>query len=177
MTETPYRFVGRVPRGVVPVVPGPGQESVWDYPRPPVIQPVAERVRIRFGGETIVDTTRALRVLETSHAPCYYVPREDIRAGHVTPAPGHTVCEFKGTASYWTITGGDRSAVGAAWSYEDPTPEFRELAGYLAFYASKMDECIVGEEHARPQPGGYYGGWVTSAITGPIKGEEGSGGW
>lgn len=177
MTDTPHRFAGRIPRGVVPVAPASGQESVWDYPRPPRVEPVPQRVRVLLGGVTVADTTTALRVLETSHPPVYYIPREDVLPGAVTAAPGHTVCEFKGVASYWTISAGDRTAPGAAWSYEDPTPEFRAIEGHLAFYASRMDECLVGDEHARPQPGGYYGGWVTSWIVGPVKGEAGSGGW
>lgn len=178
MTEsTPYRFAGRVPRGLDPVVPGPGQESVWDYPRPPRVEPVEKRVRVVVGGETIADTTRALRVLETSHPPVYYIPREDVLASAITPAPGHTICEFKGKASYWTATGGGRSVEGAAWSYEQPEAGFENLAGYLAFYVSKVDEAWVGDERATPQGGGFYGGWVTSGIVGPMKGDADTWGW
>ncbi|HEU0245110.1 MAG TPA: DUF427 domain-containing protein [Candidatus Limnocylindrales bacterium] len=173
----PHRFAGRVPRGVVPELPGPGQESVWDYPRPPRVEAVPERVRVVVGGVTVADTLRAVRVLETSHPPVYYVPREDIVAAAIRPSPGESVCEWKGRASYWGLEVAGRHLDRVAWSYEDPLPGFEGIRGHLAFYASRVDEAWVGDERATPQPGGFYGGWVTSAITGPIKGEDGSWGW
>src|SRR3954447_9459989 len=175
--ETPYQFAGRVPRGLEPVVPGPGQESVWDFPRPPRVEPVAHRIRVVVGGETIADTTRAMRVLETSHPPVYYIPRDDIRADAIHAAPGSTICEFKGKAPYWTAVGGGTTVQGAAWSYEHPEPGFESLTGHLAFYPGKVDEAWVGDERATPQAGGFYGGWVTDAIVGPIKGDADTWGW
>ena len=175
--HAPYRFAGRVPGTVDPAVPGPGQESVWDYPRPPRVEPVAARVRVVVADETIADSTRALRVLETSHPPVYYVPRDDVREAAIRPANGSSVCEYKGVASYWTIVIGGRRIERAAWSYENPGPGFEAIAGHLAFYAGLVDEAWVGDELAQPQPGGFYGGWVTSAIVGPVKGAPGSWGW
>jgi uncharacterized protein (DUF427 family) len=172
-----HRFAGRVPRGVVPVIPGPGQESVWDYPRPPRVEPVPERIRVVVGGVTVADTTRAVRVLETSHPPVYYVPRDDVLSGTLVPSPGSSVCEWKGSARYWGIDVAGRRVAAVAWSYDDPLPGFEAIRGHLAFYASKVDEAWVGDERAGPQPGGFYGGWVTPAITGPVKGEDGSWGW
>ena len=177
MTDAPYRFAGRVPPGVMPVRPGPGQESVWDYPRPPRVEPVPERVRVVLGGVTIADSTRAFRVLETAGAPAYYVPREDVRAELLEPSPTTSQCEWKGGASYVSFALGERRVQDVAWSYEHPNAGYEAIAGHLAFYAAKVDEAWVGEERARPQPGGFYGGWVTSRIVGPIKGEPGSWGW
>ncbi|MEO5964531.1 MAG: DUF427 domain-containing protein [Candidatus Limnocylindrales bacterium] len=172
-----HRFVGRVPGGVAPVLPGPGEESVWDYPRPPRVEAVPERIRVLVGGIVVADSSRALRVLETAGAPVYYVPREDVIEAAVLPSGGRSQCEWKGAASYWAIDAGGRRIEDAAWSYEHPQPGFEPIRGHLAFYVSKVDEAWVGDERATPQPGGFYGGWVTSRITGPIKGEPGSGGW
>jgi len=158
-------------------IPRAGQESVWDYPRPPRLEPVARRVRIEFGGEIIADTTRAWRVLETSHPPTYYLAPEDIRFEFVEPAAGSSFCEWKGRARYWSVRVGDRVAPRVAWSYPQPTPAFAGLRDHLAFYASPMDACWVGEERVRPQPGGFYGGWITADLAGPFKGEPGSNGW
>lgn len=168
---------GRVPPGVVPDVPGPGQESVWDYPRPPRVEPVSARIRVIVDGLAIADTTRALRVLETSHPPVYYVPPEDVRMDLLRPSAAASHCEWKGAASYWTYAAGGRVIPDVAWSYEAPAPEFESLRGHFAFYASKVDEAWVGGERATPQPGGFYGGWMTAAVAGPVKGGPGSGGW
>jgi uncharacterized protein (DUF427 family) len=173
----PHRFTGRVPAGVVPVMPGPGEESVWDYPRPPRVEAVPERIRVVDGGIAIADSTRAIRVLETAGAPVYYVPPDDVRTDLLAPTSRVTHCEWKGDATYWTVTVGDRSIEDVAWSYEQPKAGFEPIAGYLAFYAAKVDEAWVGDERATPQPGGYYGGWMTSRIVGPVKGEPGSAGW
>jgi uncharacterized protein (DUF427 family) len=172
-----HRFSGRIPRGVVPVVPGPGQESVWDYPRPPRIEPVPERIRVIVDGVPIADTVRALRVLETAGAPVYYVPRDDVRLDllHASPTVSH--CEWKGAASYWSLNDRARRIVDLAWSYEQPNAGFEPIAGMLAFYAGRVDEAWVADERATPQPGGFYGGWMTSRVTGPVKGEPGSWGW
>jgi uncharacterized protein (DUF427 family) len=176
-TSSARAFAGRVPRGVVPIVPGPDEESVWDYPRPPRVEPVPERIRVVVDGVTIADTTRALRVLETSHPPVYYLPRDDVRTDLLRRAPGSSVCEWKGLAGYWSLDTGSRRIEDLAWSYPQPEPAFASIAGYLAFYASKVDEAWVGDERATPQPGGFYGGWLTSRIVGPVKGERGSWGW
>ena len=138
---------------------------------------VEPRIRVVVDGVTVVDTVRAVRVLETSHPPVYYVPRADIRAGAIRPANGSSVCEWKGVASYWSLVTPRRRIERAAWSYGDPSPGFEAIAGHLAFYAGLVDEAWVGDERAKPQPGGFYGGWVTSAIVGPFKGEPGSWGW
>ncbi|PCE13606.1 hypothetical protein AUC47_07290 [Microbacterium sp. SZ1] len=160
-----------------PDTPGPGQESVWDYPRPPRVEPVPERVTIRLGGEVIADTTDAVRVLETSHPPVYYLPIEDFVDGALVDAPGSSFCEFKGAARYLDVRGGGTSAPGAAWNYPQPSPGFAVLADRVAVYAGPMDACTVGDEVVTPQPGGFYGGWVTSTVAGPFKGIPGSMGW
>ena len=157
--------------------PGPGRESVWDYPRPPRLEPVTERLRVVFAGAVIADTSAGWRVLETSHPPVYYLPPADVRRDLLVPASGRSWCEFKGTARYWTIVAGGRRSDAAAWSYPDPTPAFRPIAGFLAFYASRVDECHVGAERVQPQEGDFYGGWITSRVVGPFKGAPGTRGW
>ncbi len=160
------------------IPPQRGQESVWDYPRPPRVEPVTERVRIICNGETIADTTRALRVLETSHPPVYYIPPEDMRMDLLARVPAYqTYCEFKGTAAYWTLRVGDRVVANAAWSYPAPSAGYESLKDYLAFYAGRVDECYVGAERVQPQAGDFYGGWITSKIVGPFKGGPGTRGW
>lgn len=159
------------------VEPGPGQESVWDYPRPPRLEDVDGRVKVVFGGVTLAYTTRAKRVLETSHPPVYYVPPEDIRMEHLTPAAGTTFCEWKGRARYWDVSTEEREEERAAWSYPEPTPSFGELRDYVAFYPSKMDSCWVAGEKVEAQEGDFYGGWITSNIVGPFKGAPGTWGW
>jgi uncharacterized protein (DUF427 family) len=177
VTDRPHRFAGRVPRGVVPVVPGPGQESVWDYPRPPRVERVADRIRVVMGGETIADTNRAYRVLETAGAPVYYLPREDVRMDRLRASATSSRCEWKGAATYWTYLADGRQVVDIGWSYERPGPGFEAIAGHLAFYCDRVDEAWVGDELATPQPCGFYGGWLTRRIVGPVKGEPGSWGW
>lgn len=160
-----------------PLTPGPGQESVWAYPRPPRLERTARRIEIVLGGVTVADTTAAFRVLETSHPPTYYLPKDAFLPGVLSPAPGRSVCEWKGPATYWTLSAGGRVAEAAGWSYERPTPPFRDLAGHVAVYAGRMDECRVDGEVVTPQPGGFYGGWITSDVVGPFKGEPGTLGW
>lgn len=159
------------------VEPGPGQESVWDYPRPPRLESVTARLRVVVGGITIADTRRGFRVLETSHPPTYYFPVDDIAGGALRPTTGSSVCEWKGVARYFDVVGGGQVAVRSAWSYPTPTPAFAALAGAVAFMPAPMDQCLVDDEVARPQPGGFYGGWITDAVVGPFKGEPGTMFW
>ena len=156
---------------------GPGQESVWDYPRPPRLEPFAQRLRVVLGGETIADTTSGWRVLETSHPPVYYLPPWDVRPGALVSAAGRSLCEWKGAALYFDVTGGAARVRRAAWGYPDPTEPFLPIRDHVAFYPGAMDACFVGDERAKPQPGGFYGGWITSGIVGPFKGEPGTEGW
>jgi uncharacterized protein (DUF427 family) len=160
-----------------PIPPQPGQESVWDYPRPPRLEVVPQRLRVVFAGQTIADTQRGYRVLETSHPPVYYFPPEDILAGVLVASPRSSFCEWKGAANYWTVQVGDRLEVDVAWSYETPTSPFVPMRGYVAFYAQRMEACYVDDALVEPQPGGFYGGWVTPNIVGPFKGSPGSWGW
>jgi uncharacterized protein (DUF427 family) len=153
------------------------QESVWDYPRPPRAEPTAKRIRVVFNGETIADTTHAVRVLETSHPPVYYIPAQDVHMEYLMVASRRTFCEFKGSASYWTLKVGNRRAENAAWSYQTPSAGYEIIKGFLAFYPSKVDACYVDDEQAQPQEGDFYGGWITSNIVGPFKGGEGTWGW
>lgn len=160
------------------IEPGPGQESVWDYPRPPRVEPSNKRIRVVYNGVTIADSTNTYRVLETSHPPAYYIPLEDIDVQHIEQVAGkRTFCEFKGAVTYWTVSVDGQKAVGAGWSYEQPTPDFTPIRGYITFYASQMDACYVDEEQVKPQEGDYYGGWITSDIVGPFKGGTGTWGW
>ena len=159
------------------IPPGPGQESVWDYPRPPRLEPVTERLRVVFGGEVVADTVNAKRVLETSHPPSYYIPPEDVRMELLVKAPGRSFCEWKGQAHYYTIQAGERRSDGAAWAYARPTPGFADIRDHLCFYASKVDACYVGDEQVQAQEGDFYGGWITSNIVGPFKGGPGTRGW
>lgn len=160
-----------------PEKPAAGQESVWDYPRPPRVEPVAGRVTIRLGGKLIAETTDAVRVLETSHPPVYYLPIADFTPGALVDAEGSSFCEFKGRARYLDVRGGDAVRPEAAWNYPRPSPGFGALVDRVAVYAGPMDECTVDGEVVTPQPGGFYGGWVTASVVGPFKGVPGSMGW
>ncbi|MGI9822813.1 DUF427 domain-containing protein [Agromyces sp. Marseille-Q5079] len=155
----------------------PGQESVWDYPRPPRVEPVDVRVTVTLGGTTIASTRDVLRVLETSHPPVYYIPIEEFAPGTVVPALGSSFCEFKGTARYYDLLSGATIAERAGWEYPSPAPGFEVLTGRIAVYAGRVDACTVDGELVVPQPGGFYGGWITSNIVGPFKGGPGSSGW
>jgi len=157
--------------------PGPGQESVWDYPRPPRVEPSNKRIRVVLNGETIADSTHTYRVLETSHPPAYYIPREDVQMEKFTQTSRRTICEFKGAATYFTIQVGDKVVANAAWSYENPTPRFEPIKDYIALYPGRMDACYVDEEQVQAQEGDFYGGWITSDIVGPFKGGPGTLGW
>ena len=155
---------------------GRPRESVWDYPRPPRIEPVSRRVRVVVADVPLVDTTRTARVLETAGAPVFYVPREEVPEDALAPAAGSSFCEWKGSATYFDVVAADRVAERAAWAYLEPSAPFLSIAGWVSFYPALV-ECYLDEERVLPQPGGFYGGWVTAEITGPIKGEPGSLGW
>jgi uncharacterized protein (DUF427 family) len=145
-------------------------ESVWDYPRPPRVEPSERRIRVVLGGETIVDTGRSQRVLETSHPPVFYVTPEDVAPGVLEPAGGRTTfCEWKGVASYLDAVAAGVRAERAAWTYPDPLPGFEQLRDAIAFYPGRVDACFVDDERVEPQPGDFYGGWITSGIQGPFK--------
>ncbi len=159
------------------IAPQDGQESVWDYPRPPRVEATATRVRIFFNGVLLVDTIHAMRVLETSHPPAYYIPQADIRMDYLTKTSRKTVCEFKGQASYWSIQVSDKKTSDAGWCYEAPSSGYEPIAGYIAFYPSKMDACWVDDEQVLAQEGDFYGGWITRDIVGPFKGGAGTWSW
>ena len=164
-------------RRPVPERPGPGQESVWDYPRPPRLERTSERVEVELGGRVVASTTAGWRVLETSHPPTYYLPREAFEPGVLREAEGASSCEWKGRAAYFDLVAGTRVAPQAAWTYPHPTTAFAELAGAIAVMPGRVDRCTVDGEVVTPQPGEFYGGWVTSRVVGPFKGEPGTWGW
>lgn len=151
-------------------------ENVQNYPRPPVMEPVPQRITVMLNDKVIVDTGDAFRVLETHHAPTYYLPPHDI-SGQLIPTEGRSFCEWKGTARYFDVSADGFVEARAAWSYDNPSASFARLAGYVAFYASKMGRCMVGTEVVQPQPGDFYGGWQTSNLTGTVKGGPGTRHW
>ncbi|OBG66086.1 MULTISPECIES: DUF427 domain-containing protein [unclassified Mycobacterium] len=155
----------------------PGQESVWEYPRPPRVEPFTGPITVELGGEVIASTRRAWRVLETSHPPTYYLPREAFADGALRRASGSSWCEWKGRATYYDLLAGGVVAPKSAWSYLSPAPGFEAIAGAVAVMAANVDRCTVNGEVVLPQPGGFYGGWITSWVTGPFKGVPGSTGW
>jgi uncharacterized protein (DUF427 family) len=161
----------------VPDPVGPGQESVWDYPRPPRLERTDALLEVVLGGEVVAATRAGWRVLETSHPPTYYLPAEAFADGVVRPAPGSSWCEWKGQASYFDLVTPARTAARVAWTYAQPSAVYAELAGALAVMAAAVDECRVDGEVVTPQPGGFYGGWITAAVAGPFKGIPGSSGW
>lgn len=156
---------------------GPGQESVWDYPRPAVAEPTSAHVVIEHAGRIVADTKASIRTLETSHPPSYYIPKADIAADMLRPAGGGSICEWKGAARYFDVVIGDVVLLRVGWSYPDPTPSFAALRDHVAFYAWPFDRCSVDGETVVPQPGRFYGGWITSDLAGPFKGVPGSMGW
>lgn len=159
------------------IIPQPGQESVWDYPRPPRVEATAKRLRVVFNGVLIAETTRAHRVLETSHPPVYYIPQADLQMQYLCPTPRQTYCEFKGAASYWTVSVDGKTAENCGWSYENPAKGFEVIRGAIALYASHMEACYVDDERVQAQAGDFYGGWITQDIVGPFKGGAGTWGW
>lgn len=156
---------------------GPGQESVWDYPRPPVVQPSDELVEVWFGGQLVARTGTPLRLLETSHPPTYYLPRSCFADGVLRPVSGSTVCEWKGRADYFDVVAGGQVAERAAWHYPRPVAGYESLVGHVAVMPGSMDGCVVDGERVRPQAGGFYGGWITDRVVGPFKGGPGSRFW
>jgi uncharacterized protein (DUF427 family) len=159
------------------IVPGAGQESVWDYPRPPRLEATGKHIQVVFNGVILADTRRALRMLETSHPPVYYLPPEDVQMQYLLPGTQASYCEWKGRAAYYSVRVGERQAQNAAWYYPQPAVPYQALQNYLAFYPRLMDACTVDGELVRPQPGQFYGGWITQDILGPFKGEPGTQGW
>lgn len=159
------------------IAPGPNQESVWDYPRPPRLEPVTERLQVIFNGVVLADSIRGLRILETSHPPTYYIPPEDVQTKLLKPVSGRSLCEFKGEAAYWTVKAESRTSERAAWSYPAPWRPYEPLKNHYCFYASRVDDCFVGSERVQAQDGDFYGGWITSQVVGPFKGAPGTLGW
>lgn len=162
---------------VQPIPPQPGQESVWDYPRPPRLEASHKHVRVMFHGIILAETRRAYRVLETSHPPVYYIPPSDIQMQYLLPSSAASFCEWKGGASYYSVCVGGETATDAAWYYPHPTLAFAAVQDYVAFYPSRMSGCFVDEERVQSQAGDFYGGWITHDIVGPFKGEPGTRGW
>ncbi len=152
-------------------------ESVWDYPRPPRVETDERRVTIELGGIVVADTTRAQRVLETSHPPTYYIPISDVATGVLHETSGSSFCEYKGIANYWDVAAGDVVAAAAAWGYRSPGPGYESLIDHVAFYPGRMDRCTVAGETVQAQLGDFYGGWITSDVIGPFKGGPGTRGW
>jgi uncharacterized protein (DUF427 family) len=170
-----WRYYGQV-RPPFAAEPAPGQESVWDYPRPPRIEAERREVVVRAGDVELARTSRALRVLETASPPTVYIPRADVATEYLRPAPGASGCEWKGTARYWTVSVPPVLLHAVGWSYEDPLPEFDAIRGHLSFYPGRV-ECYVGGIRASAQAGGFYGGWITPEVVGPFKGDPGTSGW
>ncbi len=156
---------------------GPNQESVWSYPRPAIAEPTTARIVIEHRGVVVADSRASVRTLETSHPPSYYIPRSDITAGLLRRAKGSSFCEWKGAAAYWDVVIGDSVVPRVGWSYASPTAGFAILRDHVAFYAGPFDRCSVDGETVVPQPGDFYGGWITAAVAGPFKGVPGSRGW
>jgi uncharacterized protein (DUF427 family) len=156
----------------------PRVENVWDFPRPPRVEPSPRRARVELGGVTVADSARALRVLETSHPPALYLPPQDVDPTCLRPAVARaTVCEFKGVATYLDVVTGDRVERAAAWTYRDPVAAYAALRDHIAFYPLRMDACWLDAERARGQAGDFYGGWITDDVAGPFKGGPGTAGW
>lgn len=160
------------------IEPGPGQESVWDYPRPPAVQPFMGRVEVLHRGAVVADSTRAVRILETSQPPAFYVPPGDVAAAVLRRSTTTTWCEWKGRATYWDLVlDGEVVVPDAGWSYEAPSPGYGAIINHVAFYAQRVDDCWVNGEQVVPNPGAFYGGWVTSHVVGPFKGDPGTATW
>lgn len=191
-TMAAYRGERPFPEGVTRETPGPGAESVWDFPRPPAVQEVAHRLRVVFAGETVAETTRGLRVVETAGAPVYFFPPADVASERLQQVGAEpSICEWKGVAAYFDLVVGARRSQNAAFCYpdpfddlsqddlgqDDPARDYRRIAGWAAFYANRVDAAFVGDEQATPQPGRFYAGWVTRGLCGPIKGTPGSERW
>jgi uncharacterized protein (DUF427 family) len=159
------------------IEPKDGQESVWDYPRPPKLQASNKLVQVIFNDVLLAETRAAYRVLETSHPPVYYIPPADVRLEFLRQTKRSTICEWKGQAGYYSIEIGEKSLPNVAWFYANPTQPFLPIKDYVAFYPSLMDACFVDGERVQSQEGDFYGGWITSEIVGPFKGGAGTWGW
>jgi uncharacterized protein (DUF427 family) len=170
-----WRYYGQQ-RPPFSVAPGPGEESVWDYPRPPRIEPVPREVVVRAGQVEIARTRRALRVLETASPPTVYIPRADVVTTYLHPAPGASYCEWKGAARYWSVWTPSLRLDAVGWSYDDPRPEFEDIRECVSFYPGRI-ACYMDEVRVQAQPGGFYGGWITPEVVGPFKGGAGTAGW
>lgn len=157
------------------VIPGPGQESVWDYPRPPALVPDDRLVEVYSADELVASSSSTFRVLETAHPPSFYIPPQDVSWELLSSAPGSSICEWKGVAQYWSLLSDPKSIV-IGWSYPDPTSAFKQIRDYVSFYPAAL-VCFVSGEPVRAQPGKFYGGWVTGEIVGPFKGKPGTGHW
>lgn len=173
---------GPPPAGLQRATPGPGQESVWDFPRPPLVRPAPARIRVEWRGVTLAETDRALEVCETAGAPVPYIPPEDVATEHLQATDDYSICEWKGAAVYYDLVGpGGARVRHGAFTYPDPltdlTEGYGQIAGWFGFYVGRVDACWLGDERVQPQPGGLYAGWVTSRLVGPIKGGPGSQGW
>ena len=160
-----------------PVPPGPGQESVWRFPRPARVEPTTAHLVVRMGDRIIAETRRGFRAIETSHPPSYYFPPADVDMARLEPARRRSQCEWKGGARYFDVVGEGRRAAEAAWSYPDPTPDFAAITDFLAFYPQRVGACFFDGERVTPQEGDFYGGWITSGVVGPFKGGPGTMGW
>ena len=156
---------------------GQKKESVWDYPRPPRVELSTQLIRVVYNGTIVAETSKALRVLETSHPPVYYIPPGDVQQRLLSPTAHHSYCEYKGQASYYNVKVGNKVSENAAWSYHQPSTGYESLKDHLAFYPGLVDACYVDDERVRAQEGDFYGGWITSAIEGPFKGGPGTAGW
>lgn len=173
-----WNFAGNA-RPSFAVQPQAGEESVWDYPRPPVCVDDSRLITVALGDKVIAETRKSIRVLETASPPTFYLPPSDVNLELLRREQGNTLCEWKGVATYWTLVSGSATVAdirSVAWSYENPNPVFEVIRGYVSFYPAKL-VCHVAGERVRPQPGGFYGGWLTSEIVGPVKGETGTGSW
>jgi uncharacterized protein (DUF427 family) len=170
-----WKYTGRE-RPPFAATPNPGQESVWDYPRPPKLVADRRHIVVRFGEETIAESVETYRVLETAGPPTFYIPPRDVRIELLQPFPGESVCEWKGKAKYWALKALARSPEALGWSYPTAQAPYQPISGYFSFYPGRV-ECFVGNERAHPQPGYFYGGWVTNEIVGPWKGELGTESW
>lgn len=159
------------------IKPGPDQESVWDYPRPPRVEDSKRHLKVIFNEVLIAESREGKRVIETSSPPVYYIPPKDIKVECMIKSMKHTLCEWKGIASYYTIVVGDKRAENAAWYYTDPTPDYISIKNYVAFYPQQIDACYLDGELVKAQSGSFYGGWITSEVVGPFKGEPGTEGW
>ncbi len=159
------------------IEPGPGQESVWDYPRPPRVKATGDHLRVVLAGKVVAESTRAIRVLKTSHPPTYYLPAEDVRLDLLDASEKTSSCGFKGRAEYYCVEVGEVVKRSSAWSCPDPAPAYTAIAGHVAFYPGAMDECTVDGVHVTPQGGDFCGGWITPEIVGPFKGAPDTRGW